>query len=447
MKVSFKTLGCRLNQHETDAWLSACEGGGYKIVDFKKQADITVINTCTVTGQSDHKSRNTIHQAISTNPKAKIIVTGCMVGQYKEELEKIPGVTLVVDNKNKNAILEILEKKQTDVSEVKIPSGVFNYQPVQKSFHTRAAIKIQDGCDNFCTFCIIPQVRGRAVSRPVDEVIENIKKTIGHGFKEVVLTGVNIGRYYSNGTRFTQLLEKVLEIPGDFRVRISSLEPDGFGKDFIALFRHPKLTPHLHLCLQSGSDPVLLKMRRMYSTQNYLELIDQIKNSYPDFNLTTDIIVGFPGETDAHFKETLNIVKQIGFSHVHTFKYSVRTGTYAERMPNQVDELIKTQRSEKLRILSENNKMEYYQQFIGSTEKVLVEKPISGNWYFGYGEHYIPIIFQHFQNLKNQWVDVKLTRIIGGKRILMEGESVLPSVLNQQTIKITDEPKLHHIGY
>src|SRR3989339_176091 len=161
MKVSFKTLGCRLNQHETDALVSAFDRAGYQIVDFKKQ---------------------------------------------------------------------------TDVSEVKIPSGVFNYQPVQKSFHTRAAIKIQDGCDNFCTFCIIPQVRGRAVSRPVDEVIENIKKTIGHGFKEVVLTGVNIGRYYSNGTRFTQLLEKVLEIPGDFRVRISSLEPDGFGKDFIALF-------------------------------------------------------------------------------------------------------------------------------------------------------------------------------------------------------------------
>jgi len=427
MKVSFKTLGCRLNQHETDALVSGFDRAGYQIVDFKESADVTIINTCTVTGQSDHKSRNIIQQAIHNNPGAAVVVTGCMAEQFQQELEQIPGVALVVNNKDKSGIVEKVEKWFGRNNANGIPTGVFNYQPVQKSLHTRAAIKIQDGCDNFCTFCIIPQVRGRAVSRPVNEILENMRQSIDLGFKELVITGVNIGRYEHNGTHFTSLLEKILDIPGDFRVRISSLEPDGFGTEFLSLFQHPKLTQHLHLCLQSGSDQVLLKMRRMYNINNYMKLINRIKSEYSDFNLTTDIIVGFPGETEQNFAETIRIVKQIGFSHVHTFKYSVRQGTYAERMPNQVDEKTKNLRSEELRMLSEMNKMNYYQQFIGKTERILTEKPVGNGWHFGYGQHYIPILVNSSTVLKNQWVDVNLNRLAGNQRLVLEGE---PSFTN-----------------
>ncbi|PKP09261.1 MAG: tRNA (N(6)-L-threonylcarbamoyladenosine(37)-C(2))-methylthiotransferase MtaB [Bacteroidetes bacterium HGW-Bacteroidetes-4] len=429
MNISFKTLGCRLNQHETDALVSAFYRAGYQIVDFKEQADITIINTCTVTSQSDHKSRNIIQQAIQNNPNGQVIVTGCMAEQYKTDLEQIPGVAMVISNNDKSNILNIVEQKLGFATSTKISSGVFNYQPVQKSLHTRAAIKIQDGCDNYCTFCIIPQVRGRAISRPVNEVIQAVKDTIANGFKEIVLTGVNIGRYYHEGTRFTGLLKQILDISGDFRIRISSLEPDGFGTEFVELFRHPKLMPHLHLCLQSGSDQILLKMRRMYTISSYMQLIGIIKATYTDFNLTTDIIVGFPGETDRHFKESLNIVKQIGFSHVHTFKYSVRQGTYAERMPNQVNEKIKSKRSEMLRLLSEKNKKDYYQQFIGKTDRVLVEKDLGNNWYMGYGEHYIPVMFRYPQYLKNQWMEVKITKLTGGERLMVQGIAVTNGIV------------------
>jgi threonylcarbamoyladenosine tRNA methylthiotransferase MtaB len=446
MNVSFKTLGCRLNQHETDALVSAFDRAGYQIVDFKEQADITIINTCTVTSQSDHKSRNIIQQAIQTNPKGKVIVTGCMAEQYKTDLEQIPGVAMVINNKDKSGILNLVQQKIGIAASGQTHTGVFNYEPVQKSLHTRAAIKIQDGCDNYCTFCIIPQVRGRAISRPVNEVIQAVKDTVANGFKEIVLTGVNIGRYYHEGTRFTGLLKQILEIPGDFRIRISSLEPDGFGTDFIELFLHPKLMPHLHLCLQSGSDQILLKMRRMYTISNYMNLINKIKASYTHFNLTTDIIVGFPGETDQQFKETLNIVKQIGFSHVHTFKYSVRQGTYAERMPNHVDEKIKNKRSEMLRMLSDKNKRNYYQQFIGKTERVLVEKDLGNNWYLGYGEHYIPVMFQHPQYLKNQWMDVKITQLAGGERLMVQGNAVTNRIVTTNKQKKTYELPSYQIA-
>jgi len=421
MRVSFKTLGCRLNQFETDALVSEFDRKGYEIVDFKSKSDITVINTCTVTGQSDHKSRNLIQQAIKANPGTTVVVTGCMAEQYKEGLEKIKGVSLVINNKNKSGISDTVEHFINKTADNRPKVNQFTYQPVQKSLHTRAAIKIQDGCDNMCTFCIIPQVRGRAISRPANEIIKNIKQTIANGFKEIVITGVNIGRYYHNGVRFINLIQQVLEIPGDFRVRVSSLEPDGFDSDFIKLFENPKLTPHLHLCLQSGSDQILLKMRRMYDLDIFVNFTTKLLKKYPDFNLTTDIIVGFPQETDAHFKDSLNIVKQIGFSHVHTFKYSIRKGTVAERMQNQVDEKIKTTRSEELRNLVEQNKHKYYESFIGKSEKVLVEKHLGDNWYFGYGEHYIPITFKSPINLKNQFIDIKIDGLEGGKRLMLKG--------------------------
>jgi len=361
-KVSFKTLGCRLNQYETDAILTEFHNGGYQVVDFKEQADIYIINTCTVTNQSDQKSRNIINQAYKRNPDSLIVVAGCMVNNHRDTLETTGKVTFLVDNEHKSMIFSLVDgyfRKEILHPET-LPGNVFGFEAVEKSLHTRTFIKIQDGCDHFCSYCIVPKVRGRAASRPVSDVLENIRRVIDKGFREIVITGVNIGRYNYEGTEFEALLEKILDVPGDFRVRISSIEPDGFGTDFVKLFHHPKLTPHLHLCLQSGSDEILRRMRRTYSVSDFMDILSAFRKEIHDFNFTTDIIAGFPGETEQDFKETCNISAQAGFSHIHTFRYSRRKGTSADRMEDQVPEKIKAERSGIIREISDKNKSVYY---------------------------------------------------------------------------------------
>ena len=242
-------------------------------------------------------------------------------------------IVTLVDNHLKGETVNIDNLKE----------DLFGFAPAEKSIHTRSFIKINDGCNNSCSYCIVPHVRGRAVSRPVKSIIDNISKLAGLGYKEVVLTGVNISCYNYEDTDFKSLVEKILDLRGDFRLRISSLEPECFGEKLVELFSHPGLCPHLHLCLQSGSDNVLEKMGRVYKLAEYIKIIDQFKNKYPDFNLTTDIIVGFPGETEEDFQQTCKIVEDIGFSHIHTFKFSMRKGTVAEHLPEQVPERIKNE--------------------------------------------------------------------------------------------------------
>ena len=424
--VAFKTLGCRLNQYETDALVSEFDKAGYDLVDFNEKADVVVVNTCTVTNQSDHKSRNTISRAVSKNKGAVVVVTGCMAENYKQQLEGEEKITYVVDNKRKSTILPLVEAHFSGeiIHPGKVAGDVFGFQAVKKSLHTRSAVKIQDGCDNYCTFCIIPTVRGRAVSRPVDQIIDNVKRTIDNGFKELVVTGVNIGRYEYEKLRFENVLERILDAPGDFRVRISSLEPDGFGDGFVNLFDHPKLMPHLHLCLQSGSDKILLRMRRMYSRKQFAKVVEAFRVKYPDFNFTTDIIVGFPGETDEDFLGTLDAVKEFNFSHVHTFKYSVRRGTRAERMDGQVSEKLKNERSALVRQLSEENKMRYYQSLIGKQQEVLVEK-VTKTKASGYGDLYIPVEFAAKSIEKNTIQKIKLTGLAGvGEKLSLIGEHI-----------------------
>lgn len=420
-KIAFKTLGCRLNQYETDALASRFHSGSYEIVDFNQQADIYVVNTCTVTNQSDQKSRQTIHQAHRQNSDAMVVVTGCMANNYKESLLESKNISYVVDNERKAAIFSIVEKHFR--GEVADPEGfdrdVFSYEAAYKTFHTRSMIKIQDGCNNFCTFCIIPKVRGRATSRPAAEIYHNIRSVVEHGFKEVVLTGVNIGRYNDNGLSFEQLVENILALPGDFRLRISSIEPDGFSDRFFQLFAHPKLTPHLHLCLQSGSESVLLRMRRMYTAKEFRAMADKLRSLYPDFNLTTDIITGFPGETEEDMEATLQLSRELKFSHIHTFKYSVRTGTRAERMPDQIPEKLKNQRSNAVRKVSEVNKREYFTQMIGKPQRLLVERFGADGVARGYGQNYIPIRLKAKGIEKNTFVDVVLDGIHEGKELEM----------------------------
>ncbi len=415
-KIAFKTLGCRLNQFETDSLASEFHNAGYKLVDFDDKADVYVVNTCTVTNQSDKKSRNTINKTLRKRGDGLLVVTGCMVNSQRDALENRDSSTYFVENDRKTSIFPMVQAhyKGELLHPNNLDPNVFDYKPADRTFHTRSLIKIQDGCDNFCTFCIVPFVRGRAVSRPFEDIRNNIQRVLEFGFKEIVLTGVNIGRYEHKGISFETLVEKILEIPGDFRVRISSIEPDGFGDRFIELFNHPKLMPHLHLCLQSGSDPVLLRMRRMYTLSKFKSIVNKIRRSHPDFNLTTDIIVGFPGETDEDFQASCEVIKEIEFSHIHTFKYSKRKGTRADRMPDQVSETIKTNRSEKIRILGEETKRKYRSSLIGKTQNVLIEKFEDGIG-SGYGEYFVPIAFPVEMAEKNDIIQVKITGIADGE--------------------------------
>ncbi len=421
-KAAFRTLGCRLNQFETDSIVTDFHKAGYEIVPFEEEADVYIVNTCTVTNQSDQKSKNTINQAVRfAGNKGLTVVTGCMVESQKEYLENRSELTYVVDNKQKSSVFPLVDAHFN--GEVLHPSDfkqdLFNFSVVEKGFHTRSMIKIQDGCNNFCTYCIVPKVRGRATSRPEEDVLNNIKSVLKSGYKEVVLTGVNISRYKSGTTNFEDLVEKVLEIPGDFRVRISSIEPEGFTDKFIKLFEHPKLCEHLHLCLQSGSDEVLKQMRRFYSVSHFRELMGKFKSVYSDFNFTTDIIVGFPGETDELFKETYDVVKELGFSHIHTFKYSVRKGTIAEKMPNHLPMKIKNERSALIRELAEENKLKYRQGFIGKEQRVLVEKPKARHGAKGYGQNYIPVAIENAKVERNTFHNVIITGIADDKEKTM----------------------------
>lgn len=419
--VAFKTLGCRLNQYETDALVSQFHKAGYEIVDFADDADVCIVNTCTVTNKSDQKSRNIINQAGKHNQM--VVVTGCMANHYQQQLEDQEQISYVVPNEQKSSIFSLIDAhfKGELVHIDETSRDIFNYEVAEKSFHTRCMVKIQDGCDNFCTFCIIPSVRGRAVSRPAEDIVKNIREAVDLGYKEVVLTGVNIGRYQFEGDNFEKLVEKVLEVPGDFRVRISSIEPDGFGDRFFDLLSHPKMCPHLHLCLQSGSDRVLLQMRRMYSTSEYLSMVDKIKKLHPDFNFTTDVIVGFPGETEEDFESTCNMVRQVGFSHVHTFPYSVRDHTRAARMTDQVPERVKTQRSKTIRDIAENNKLMYRQAFIGREQIVLTEK-VRGKHATGYGQHYIPLEITGNNLQTNTFYKIRVTGIKENKELVLMGQ-------------------------
>lgn len=424
-KIAFKTLGCRLNQYETEALASEFLRKGYELVPFHEKADAYVINTCTVTNQSDRKSRYEINRAARRNPSSVVIVTGCMANSAKEQLEKQGNITYVVDNEHKHAVLPLLEAhfRGETVRPDTYEKEIFGFGVTGQTFHTRSFVKIQDGCDNFCTFCIIPFVRGRATSRPVKDILHNVQQVVSLGFREVVLTGVNIGRYHFEGIRFEQLVEKILELPGDFRLRISSMEPEGFTGHFFELFSHPKLTPHLHLCLQSGSDSVLLRMRRMYNVAQFMEIIHKIRRLHPGFNFTTDIMVGFPGETDEDFEQTCRVVREAGFSHIHTFKYSVRGGTRAARMENQIPEKVKTARSKIIRAISRENRLAYLRTWIGKEQTVLTEK-IRSKTGRGYGEHYLPVEIDLPGIQQNKFYRVLLTELLQRKEPVLTGKPV-----------------------
>ncbi len=408
MKVAFKTLGCRLNQYETDALAAQFKGNGYEVSEQEEGADVVVVNTCTVTNQSNHKSRYVISHAGRLNPNARMVITGCMAESHASQLQKKFPEATVINNKGKSGIFQsvdsLVKTGKADLSDKDF--DLFSYQSFTEMFHTRSLIKIQDGCDNFCTFCIIPFVRGRAISRPVSQVLDNIKDVIAKGAKEIVLTGVNISRYESEGTAFSGLLEQILNLEGDFRVRISSIEPDRFDDHFFTLIGHPKLAPHLHLCLQSGSERILLQMRRMYTVKDFVGIVERVRAKDPRFNFTTDVIVGFPGETEEEFEETMQVARKVGFGHMHIFKYSVREGTRAQRMPDQIPDKIKTQRSQRMHALAEELQTAYRAPFDNTIQRVLVEKWQDGVA-SGYNDYYVPMQLVSEDKKRNRFAVVK----------------------------------------
>lgn len=428
-RIAFQTLGCKLNQYETDSLASRFVRAGYEIVPFNAPADAYVVNTCTVTNKSDRKSRNTINRALRSSlpgdgeANPVLVVTGCFVGTHRDELESM-GLNYVVENDQKAHIFEMVDAHFRGEMEHPVEMGrdLFGFPVAEQLFHTRSMVKIQDGCDNFCTFCIIPYVRGRAASRPVADILSNVRATVEAGSREVVITGVNLSRYRDGDTGFSGLLERILELPDDFRVRISSMEPDSLDDRFLDLLAHPKMCPHLHLCLQSGSERVLLKMRRQYTYRGYRAIVDAIHGRYPDFNLTTDVIVGFPGESDEDFAETEAACLDIGFSHIHTFPYSRRSGTRADRMEGHLPESVKKERSARIRAISDTNKLHYRRRFVGRNQRVLVErvdaKRTSGS---GYGEHYLPVELRLPEVRHNEFYQVRLTALEGGEEPTLIG--------------------------
>jgi len=431
-RASFKTLGCKLNQAETESIATGFKSLGWEITDFGKAADAVIVNSCTVTNAADRKSRSAMYQALRTveQPEAPkpglVVMTGCYVDGYREKLEA-DGRTYVVGNNHKSHIPQLVDahfKGEILPGYPEDERDPFGYPLAEKVFRTRAMIKVQDGCDNFCTYCIIPFVRGRGISRPLADTVKAVEEAAASGFREIVLTGVNMSRWEEtlSGEKlgFAHLVEACLNTPGDFRLRLGSVEPDLIDEKLIRLIDHPKITPHMHLCLQSGSEKVLLAMKREYTVAGFEKIAGKLRAKIPEFNITTDVIVGFPGENDEDFTDTLALCERLGFGHIHTFPYSRRDGTRAEKMEGQVPVRVKKNRAEEIRQLSERTKRIYRESLIGTVQSVLVEKTeLQGDGRTtarGFSASYVPVRFTvpGGENAENRIFPVRVEGIDNG---------------------------------
>lgn len=399
--VAFYTLGCKVNQYETNAMEQQFIQNNYKIVDNTEKADIYVINTCTVTNMADRKSRQMLRRVKEINQSAVIVVCGCYAQVAKTELEQIPEVDIILGINEKNKIVQIIEEYLAsknniiEVADVSKQKEFLDFGDVTYTEKNRAVIKVQDGCNMFCSYCLIPYARGRIRSRKIENVVSEIEKIAKQGIKEVVITGIHVASYgkdfENENIRLINLLEEINKIEGIERIRLSSLEPTIVDEEFAQrLSKLEKICDHFHLSLQSGCDATLKRMNRKYTTARYKEATEILRKFYPNANFTTDVIVGFPGETDEEFNQTYKFLKEIEFYKMHIFKYSPRKGTVAEKLPNQVDGNIKEERSKKLIELSNNMQNEKNSQYIGKTVKVLFEEYENG-YYKGHTTNYMVV--------------------------------------------------------
>lgn len=412
--VKFITLGCKVNQYETNAMAQKFLEKGYEVIEeekTKKKPDICIINTCTVTNMSDRKSRQMLRRVKENSEKTIVVAVGCYAQVSKPELEKIPEIDLVLGNNEKVKIVEYVENymkekvdniKIEDVMQSKEFSDFGNITFTEK---TRAVIKVQDGCDRFCSYCIIPYARGRVRSRNPESIISEVSKIAQNGIKEVVITGIHIASYgkdFKSNYRLIDLLEEINKIDGIKRIRLGSIEPLLITEEFIQrLERLEKICHHFHLSLQSGCDETLKRMNRRYTIEQFENITKILRKTYSDVNLTTDIIVGFPGETEEEFNKTYEFLKKIKFYKMHIFKYSQRKGTKAAIMPNQIPENIKEERSKKLIELSDINEREYNEKYIGKEIEVLFEEEKLGI-YKGHTANYMLVCYKNNKNLENK---------------------------------------------
>ena len=416
-KAALHNLGCKVNAYETEAMQELLEQNGYEIVPFKEGADVYIINTCTVTNVADRKSRQMLHKARKMNPDAVVVATGCYVQARGEDID--PCVDIVVGNNKKKDLIAILDEYYNAQHKVKKELLDINHekeyeemQVTHTAEHTRAYIKVQDGCNQFCSYCIIPYARGRVRSRNLEHVLEEVRTLAASGYKEVVLTGIHLSSYgIDTGESLLELIQKVHEIDGIKRIRLGSLEPRIITEEFassIAVL--PKMCPHFHLSLQSGCNATLKRMNRRYSAE-YMEKCDLLRKYFHNPALTTDVIVGFPGETQEEFAESMDFVDRVNFYETHIFKYSRRAGTKAAVMPDQIPEEIKSERSAKMIELGHRKQKAYEERLLGTTQEVLMEEAVEtedGIYQVGHTKEYVKIGLKTEENLSNQLKNVKI---------------------------------------
>lgn len=415
-KVAFITLGCKVNQYETNSMTQKFIQKGYQIVEATERADIYIVNTCTVTNMSDRKSRQMLRRVKELNKEALVVACGCYVQVAKEEVEKMEEIDFALGNNEKKDIVQKIEqyiesnKKQDEIEDVMMQKEYVELGEITYTEKTRAVIKVQDGCDRFCSYCIIPYARGRVRSRKPENIITEIEKIAQKGIKEVVITGIHIASYgkdFKEEYKLIDLLEEINKIDGIQRIRLGSIEPLLISEEFVQrLVKLEKICHHFHLSLQSGCEETLKRMNRRYTIKEFKEIVERLRNAYENVILTTDIIVGFPQESEEEFKETYEFLKEIKFYKMHIFKYSPRKGTKAAQMEGQVDGKVKEERSQALIQLSGENEKEYHEKYINKEVEILCEEEKNG-YYQGHTKNYILAILKSDENLENRMVKAK----------------------------------------
>lgn len=432
-KAALHNLGCKVNAYETEAMQHLLEEAGYEIVPFTQKADVYVINTCSVTNMADRKSRQMLHKAKKNNPDSIVVAAGCYVQTSEKEVLNDLSVDIVIGNDRKHDLVRLLEEYSLDsVNDTvdDINDGKHDFEEFfidQTKEHTRAFIKVQDGCNQFCSYCIIPYARGRVRSRRFENVIAEVERLAANGFKEVVLTGIHLSSYgvdFEEATGLLELIQAVNAVKGIERIRLGSLEPKIVTEHFASeLSKLDKICPHFHLSLQSGCDATLKRMNRKYTTKEYERGCELLRKYFVHPAITTDVIVGFPGETEEEFEQTKAYLEHIHFYEMHIFKYSKRKGTRAAVMPDQIDEQIKAARSEKLIALGHDMSKEFRKFYIGKNEEVLFEeKAVIGDkeYFVGYTKEYVKVAKKTDENLENQIVSGRISGMLTDEILLFE---------------------------
>ncbi len=398
--VAFHTLGCKVNQYDTQAMLEKFKAAGYTAVPFQETADVYIINTCTVTGTGDKKSMQLTRRIRREHPDSAMILCGCLAQRMGEKLLET-GARVIIGTQRRGEVVELLERalrEDTQICAVNELGASTPFEPLtisDQEEHTRATLKIQEGCNNHCTYCIIPSVRGPIRSRPLEEIAQEARRLADKGFRELVLTGIHLssyGRDWKNGTSLLEAIQAVQDVPGILRIRLGSLEPTIATPAFAARLRAmDKVCPQFHLALQSGSDTVLARMARQYNTRMYRQAVENLRRELPLAAFTTDVLTGFPGETEAEYEETRAFIREIGYAKIHVFPYSQREGTKAAVMPGQLSTAEKERRARELIALGEETARAYRAQWLGRTAPVLVEERVSDGRWLGYTPEYIQV--------------------------------------------------------